>query len=226
MNQTLKELNSQLEEMENQLGNLVGAIKAIQEAKDAAAETSGALKTAQEAYSQLTKDTVSALKDHVDVLGKSTGTLVGELQKIDKDLENLELAKVLENVSLLDQKVSELTKAIDAIGREGARSAEISELSYFVENGLSDLKTVYESIHGRLSSACDDLSELKTAGESIHGQLSSACDSISSLGQKLDALSQTAAQLSQSEKKLQTLVMVAIGTGALAAVLSLVSLFI
>ncbi len=219
MNDSDKRLNAQLEDMETQLDQLVSAIKAIEDAKNAARETSGALQVAQETYSQATKDATAILHEHAEKLVDSAEGMIERLERIEKDLESLEITKVVENVESLGQKMGQISEAVDDLVKRTATFEQISALNNQVTEGFSRLREQTELAHAKLLKTADDVALIcEKAGDLMQ--------SVEMINQKEDSLAKTVLQISQSEKQLKTLVVAAIGTGVLAAVISLIGFFI
>lgn len=219
MNDSDKRLNKQLEDMETQLEQLVSAIKAIEDAKNAAREASGALQLAQETYSQATKDATAILHEHAEKLVDSAEGMIERLERIEKDLESLEITKVVENVESLGQKMGQISEVVDDLVKRTATFEQISVLNNQVTEGFSGLREQAESTHAKLLKTVDDVALIcEKAGDLVQ--------SVEMVNQKEDSLAKTVLQISQSEKQLKTLVVAAIGTGVLAAVISLIGFFV
>lgn len=204
-----QKIDEQLNEMEEQLSRLIGAIEAVERARESSQATTAALKKTQADYRKLTESTISALDDYGKALASKGGDLLSATERLTDRIDDLPLAEAVEGIEGVSERVKEdLCPKLEQLA-----SAEQ------LNDGLVALLSEAEAMSTKADGLEQTLKSLEEELMLLHSEIEATSKKASDLEPPLK-------QLAEETKRLNKFILATAAISLAAAIASLVGLFL
>lgn len=204
-----QKIDEQLNEMEEQLSRLIGAIEAVERARESSQATTAALKKAQADYRKSTESTISALDDYGKALTSKGGDLLSATGRLTDRIDDLPLAEAVEGIEGVSERVKE------ALCPKLEQLASAEQL----DDGLVALLSEAEAMSTKADGLEQTLKSLEEELMLLHSEIEATSKKASDLEPPLK-------QLAEETKRLNKFILATAAISLAAAIASLVGLFL